>query len=269
MKIIFLEGVSGVGKSTTVDQLGKILHEQGYATRGYLEGDPESPLDLCWVAYLTNEAFEDLLSANPLCADALSKNSICRDDYVLLRYQVGSAGLYSTALNATLREHEFCYRPSNCPPFAQFKAVFHDQWAQFAANAGENWDYLIFDGSLIGHMASDMLRNYRATVEEMAAFLETLVQTIRHFQPIVFYLSSSDVGGRLQKARHSRGQSPATCESIEFWCKREQVDRQILRGLSVESHILDISDGQWDEAISTIVARIAGNDVHGDGEFHE
>lgn len=42
--IIFIEGVSGVGKSTTVSALGEKLLNLGYSASCHFEGDPDSPL---------------------------------------------------------------------------------------------------------------------------------------------------------------------------------------------------------------------------------
>ena len=43
--IIFIEGVSGVGKTTQTSLLSDKLLEMGYNARGYLEGDRNNPLD--------------------------------------------------------------------------------------------------------------------------------------------------------------------------------------------------------------------------------
>jgi len=59
--IIFIEGVSGVGKSTTVTLLSKKLRDTGYLVSRHLEGDPDSPLDLCWASYLTKSEYDTLL----------------------------------------------------------------------------------------------------------------------------------------------------------------------------------------------------------------
>lgn len=49
--LIFIEGVSGVGKSTTTTKLCKKLPESGYTAVCHLEGEIKSPVDLFWVAF--------------------------------------------------------------------------------------------------------------------------------------------------------------------------------------------------------------------------
>lgn len=73
--IIFIEGVSGVGKLNTVSALSDKLRNLGYSVSYHIEGDPESPLDLCWVAYLTKAEYEKLLKLYPSSADEITKNN--------------------------------------------------------------------------------------------------------------------------------------------------------------------------------------------------
>ena len=44
-ELIFIEGVSGVGKSTMVSKIAKDLEEQGYKIKAYLEFDFANPID--------------------------------------------------------------------------------------------------------------------------------------------------------------------------------------------------------------------------------
>lgn len=74
--IIFIEGVSGVGKSTTVHTLSEKLRNLGYSVRCHIEGDADSPLDLCWAVYLTLPEYESLLISYPIFTDEFSKNII-------------------------------------------------------------------------------------------------------------------------------------------------------------------------------------------------
>ena len=81
--IIFIEGVTGVGKSTTVNKLGDELRNRGYTVRCHNEGDPDNPLHLCWAAYLEIREYEHLLLKYPLFVKELSENIIYRGEYIL------------------------------------------------------------------------------------------------------------------------------------------------------------------------------------------
>jgi len=254
--IIFIEGISGVGKTTSVSLLKNKLCELGYKTSYHLEGDPDSPLDLCWVSYLAELEYKKILSSYPEFADELSKNIVFQSDYVLLRYQTGRTALYSTELHEKLHQQEFCYNPTNTVQLSKFTDVFLDLWKRFAASDETDCDYAIFDGSLVSHMTNDLIRNYNAREDELVKHLEGLLQTIHHLNPIIFYLSSDNVSERLIKARISREQTPLTNEQIAFWQRRKEMDISILPNLSVHAQIIDISNENWDFAISEMLSQI-------------
>lgn len=254
--IIFIEGVSGVGKSTTVTQLSKKLRTLGYSVSYHIEGDPDSPLDLCWVSYLTKSEYDSLLISYPTFADELSKNIVYQSEYILLRYQVGRTALYSPELYDELHRREFCYNPTEIAPLSKFTEVFLNLWKQFINSDEVTLDYAIFDASLVSHMTSDLMRNYNASAAEMVKHLEALLDIINHLNPVVFYLTSADVSERLLTARESRSQAPPTNEQILFWEKRKDIDISVLSRLSVKSYIKDISTEDWDSVISEIISHV-------------
>lgn len=139
---------------------------------------------------------------------------------------------------------------------SKFTEVFLNLWKRFAESEKNKWDYTIFDASLVSHMTNDMIRNYNASEAEMVEHLEVLLQAICSLNPIIFYLSSNNACERLIKARQSRGQTPLTNEQIKFWEKRKQTDLPILSRLSAQSHIMDISNDNWNSVIYEIVSHV-------------
>ena len=61
-KLIFIEGVSGVGKSTMVQTLQKELTGLGYKVKSYLEGDYTNPIDFYYTAYFTAHEYENYVT---------------------------------------------------------------------------------------------------------------------------------------------------------------------------------------------------------------
>jgi len=254
--IVFIEGVSGVGKSTTVQILSEKLKNHGYSVKYHIEGDPNSPLDLCWAAYLTIPEYKELTLKYPCFADLFEANIIYKSDYVLLRYQIQQDILYSRKIHDELHKFEFCYNPINKVPLTRFTEVFSDLWDCYTNNIEYGCDYEIFDASLVSHMTNDMIRNYNASDEELIYHLETLIKLIEHLNPIVFYLSSDNVRERVIKARISRGQTLPDEDRIEFWEKRKEKDLSVLTNLSVKSYIIDISNDSWEFGISKMLTII-------------
>ena len=70
-KILFIEGVSGVGKSTLVSRLTQRLRGQGFSIKSWVEFDFTNPIDFYCTAYFLSDEYEDLCGRYPASAEAL------------------------------------------------------------------------------------------------------------------------------------------------------------------------------------------------------
>ncbi len=252
-KIVFVEGVSGVGKSTTAVKLCDALIDHGFRAACHLEGDADNPVDLFNCAYLTKAGFSQLLQDYPSDTYALMNNSISEADYVLVRYGDRKMTYFNSQLFDALKSHEGFYKPVNPINIDQYTQVFANCWRRFLLQDQGNVDYAIFDGSFLYHRANDLIQNYDATDETIAAHLKALLSAMLPYQPFLFYLSSKDVGKRLIQARKSRGQAPATEVQIAFEVERKKRQMQILELLPIQAYVFDISDCDWETAIDEII----------------
>ena len=191
--IYFIEGISGVGKTTTTTLLQEKLHNSGHDAYCYLEGAPDNPLD-------------------PF------------------------GGTYPPAM-----------------PLSSFSETYLKCWRNFAGEHIKQDFLLILDGTLFHHQINDMLREYNAPDDVIINHLSALLHVIQQFNPVVFYLSTDDVGQRLHQARASRNQSVPTEEGIAFWENRKRVDLHALAALPVKSHIFAVDNG-WDMPLETMVS---------------
>ena len=195
-QIVFVEGISGVGKTTTTTQLCDKLHSCGYDVQCYIEGAPDNPLD----------PFN---------------------------------GAYPPAM-----------------PLSSFSETYLKCWQDFAGNQQKNDSIFILDGTLFHHQINDLIREYNASDKAIISHLSALLHVVQPLNPIVFYLSSNDVGRRLRLACESRKQSVPSKDKIAFWENRKRVDLHALAALTIESHVFNIDNG-WDTAIETMLKYIA------------
>jgi len=193
--IIFIEGVSGVGKTTTTKHLCDRLQNLGCKARCYLEGDCDNPFD----------PFK---------------------------------GMYPPVMSIL----SFCKTYAQC-------------WQNFKENQLEKDMVTILDGTLFHHQINDLIREYNANDDVITNHLTNILYIVQQLNPVVFYLSSGDVGQCLRQARKSRNQSLPTEENIAFWENRKRIDLYVLDKLSVESHILNIDD-DWNAIIETMMKYI-------------
>lgn len=193
MSLVFIEGVSGVGKTTTATLLHDKLRAIGYDVNCYLEGASYNPLDP-----------------------------------------------FDGGFPPTM-------------PLSMFSETYLQRWQDFAKNKTDS--ILILDGAFFHHQINDLLHFYNASDEVVTNHLSKLAYVIQPFRPVIFYLSSEDVGQRLRQARESRMQSTATDEKIAFWENRKRVDLHVLNRLSIEVHILNV-DNSWDTVVETMAKYI-------------
>ncbi len=250
--LIFIEGVSGTGKSTTAVKLHEALNRNGYQAGFHLESDSDNPIDLCWFAYLAKSEFQRLIQAYPTFADDLAARSITENDYVLVQYQNQQTKFYSPELYEYLKKREACYKPAAPVPIDAFTVIFQNRWRRFVDCGHAERDYAVFDGAFLHHPINDLLRNYAASDEQLLKHMKTILQMITLLNPVVYYLSSDNVEERLKKARQSRGQNTATTDQIYFWENRKRCDLLMLENLPMESHIINVTQDNWDDVVQNI-----------------
>lgn len=251
-KLVFIEGVSGVGKSTTADRLCRELLNRAVPARCYLEGDADNPVDLFGCAYLTADHFAGALKGSPHEADRLLSHSTRSDDYVLVRYRDRNTNYFHAPLLDRLREHEGFYRPVHPMPVDCYTKVLVDCWRRYLASEATVSNIAIFDGCLLYHRINDLADNYGASDDQILAHLNALLSAMYPHKPYLFYLSVQDVAARLTEARKARGQAPAPAERIATETGRQQRQLMILRQLPVENWTFDISNG-WDSAVEQML----------------
>lgn len=254
-KLVFVEGVSGVGKSTTVVKLCDALNDHGFRAVCHLEGDANNPVDLFNCAYLTKTEFSQLLQNYPSDTCTLINNNVSEADYVLVRYGDRNTAYFAPPLLDELKTCEGFYKPVKPITIEQYTKVFTDCWRRFLCQDPGNVDFVIFDGSFLYHRANDLIQNYIAADEMIATHLKTLLSAMSPYTPLLFYLSSKDVGTRLIQARESRGQATATKAQIAFEIERKSRQTQVLELLPIQARIIDISDG-WENAINDMTGII-------------
>ncbi|MDR1060211.1 MAG: GrpB family protein, partial [Clostridiales bacterium] len=263
MRLIFVEGVSGVGKTTMTGKLRDKLRNMGFAADCYFEGDFANPIDFYCTAYFKQDEYADLLAKHGECSKDIENRAIAAGDIRLVRYRNRETPLFPEPLLNVFREHEFVFCPSNIVPVSEYARVYKSVWEQFAhkADRHSHLDYLIFDGSMLHHPVNDMMRNYNASCDQVVSHINALVETVERFRPQLLYLSSDSVAERLRKAQTSRKKAPPSSAQIQFWEKRERMDIAAMQRLSIQYGVFNISLENWDSAIDEMAERVLETDA--------
>lgn len=245
-KLIFMEGVSGVGKTTMTRMLEKELQDAGYTVRIYAEFDFTNPIDFYCTAYLTHAETDALRRKYPAETETIRRYTIPAGEAVLVRYFDEDTPLFPEDLLEELRGYEFCWHPKRLVPLSAYTAAYRAVWQNFAAGLDGTYDYILFDGSLLHHPINDMMRNYRCTPEEALAHVKVLMDALGTVERQIFYLEPADIGVQLARAHRDRGQAEPDAEQIAFWEERGTKDHFVLENLGEAYTMYNVTEEGWD-----------------------
>lgn len=255
-ELIFIEGVSGVGKSTMVRMLSEELEARGYNVKRYVEFDYANPIDFYCTAYLFLDEYEMLLQKYIAVTDVIKANTINAGEIMLVRYYNENTPLFEEPLLSELIQKEFCYKPSRLVTLDEYTCTYKNVWKNYASDIDETYDFIIFDGSLLHHPINDMMRNYHIDGEQAIAHVGGLLDSLGERKRWIFYLKTEDIGRQLKKAHITRKQSIPTNRQIEFWENRYVNDMLVLSNIKENYHIFNVSNNNWDSVRTQIVKRL-------------
>ena len=265
-ELVFIEGVSGVGKSTMTRALAEDLRALGYSVREYLEFDYTNPIDFYSTAYFSLKEYNTLCAVHLQIADLIRENTVCAGNAMLVRYYDQDTPLFSGPLLADLAEHEFCYHPKHLVPLAKYSAAYEAVWRNWAANLDETYDFFIFDGSLLHHPINDMMRNYGVDGEGALPHILTLLRALGSLKRHIFYIKTDQIGKQLAKAHLDRNQDIPTEQQIAFWEQRYQNDQIVLQNIPEETQCFDVSAGNWGAVRGQILKQLTQNGIGGESK---
>ena len=261
MKLIFIEGITGVGKSTFAAKLQEALKNKGYSVDCYFENQDfvNNPINLMWHAYLTKDEYNVILEKYSDNSGEIIKNSICKNDYVLVRYKERyEDSYYSAELSEYLSTKEVSYKPPNPVPYDIFKRVSLDRWYDFINSDAVKHEYVIFDAILLQNKINDMLFNYSATEDDVVEYFKPVLQIIQPYNPVVFYMESQDLRERMRKIwiDRSGGKYEPDEEVYGFWEKRKHLDLHALDKLPIDTFKIDITNGYGDWMLDFVLKNL-------------
>lgn len=255
-KLIFIEGVSGTGKTTTAKRLAERLIGNGYKTAVYLEFDYRNPIDFYSTAVLSKEEYQKICNEYTEYLSDIDNNTIDAGDMYLVRYYDSDTPLFEKPLMDRFWQREFCYNPPNPISLNKYTRVYESVWKNFALSLNGEYDYIIFDASLIRHPISDMTRNYSADGVQAAQHIKALLGALGDTERFVFYLKTDNIDQKLRKAHNDRNQTPPTDEDIRFWERVYKTDTFVIDRIDESVKVYNVSECEYDDVLNDIVKRI-------------
>lgn len=254
-KLIFLEGISGVGKSTMTKKLCDDLQAIGKTAKAYVEFDYTNPIDFYCVAYCNADEYETLCAKYPQCEKTIRANTVDAGNARLIHYFDEDTPLFEEPLLSAFMEREFCYNPRNPVSFEVYSQAYIFVWENFVNSLGDDMDFFIFDGSLLHHPINDMIRNYGATRDQAFIHIQKLLRILSETEYTIYYLRTADIAAQLRTSYYNRSLQPPNRFEITFWEKRYEYDCFVLNHINANYQVLDVKN-QWDNAEKKILREI-------------
>lgn len=233
--LVFIEGISGAGKSTMVKMLTSELIANGYKTESFVEFDYRNPIDFYCTAYFKYEDYQLLCAEYSEFAGIIHKNTVLADDVRLVRYYNEDTPLFDGELLSEMKCREFCYHPKNLVPVEEYTRTYAAVWRNYVKQLDHTYDFVIFDGSLLHHPLNDMMRNYNADNRQLLQHVDILLASLAEVPFGIFYIDVENIKQQLTRARIDRKEPLPTQEDIGFWTERQNNDRYVLKNIKCNS----------------------------------
>ena len=255
-KLIIAEGLPCSGKSTTAryiaEQLGMTFID---------EGSGAHPADYEFDAYL---AESDLGSFNALQRELIAAQSKRKSGGYIVPLGAFSGELFEKLLK---------YKIYDFLPWEKERPIMLDKWRDFARNCNVGF---VFNCVLLQNPMCETMMRFGFDVTVSEAYIREICGIIAPLSPFVVYLRNTEVYDSVKRASAERGDDWLNAV-IDYHCngeygrsqalsgfegyisaleERQRREVEILRGLDIESIVLDDPQKDWDKAYSDILAKI-------------
>ncbi|WP_150265915.1 hypothetical protein [Paenibacillus tepidiphilus] len=276
-KLILVEGLPGAGKSTTAQLAGKLLAEQGYKVRLFLEGGPDHPADYEATACMTADEYARLLHVcsgeqREIVEEAAFK---CGGEifipYGSIERKTGKP--WSEDIRQLLAEKDVYELP-----LAQNRRVIANRWRRFSEVAQQDDAVTVFECCFIQNPVTMGMIKYGASAKDVNAYVIELLESILPLDPLLIYVGQRDVEFTFRKALQERpgewsegfiryyneqGYGKAHGASgvegtIRVLEARAELERSIVEGLAMDKAYIDNSaydPGQAEQELRTIIEK--------------
>ncbi len=184
----FVEGLQGSGKTTLVGQLS-----ENFPNYAAIREGEYSPVELAWCAYLTKDAYEEILLKYPELRDQIEEKTYFEDDHVIVCYT--KVRTENRSFYQDLEQYEIY---NNRVSFDEFKKIILTRFSNW------NGDGNIFECSLLQNIVEDMMLFRVCTDDEIIAFYKDVRKALEGKKFHIMYLKAEDIRGNLQAIRKER-----------------------------------------------------------------
>jgi hypothetical protein len=207
-KLIMVEGLPGLGKSTTARLIYDILTERNIEARLVMEGDVDHPADYEGTACLAEEEFGQMLQAAGPFKEILIERVAQKGTWNLLPYQK-LKNEYGTSFPDDLY-HSLSKQDIYELPLDLNRRLITERWEIFAEQALDEAAVMIFECCFIQNPVTVGMVKYDAPEDQMIDYVLGLEKAILSLNPILFYIEQDKLEYAFRKAIRERPEAWST-----------------------------------------------------------
>ncbi|MGR3763389.1 hypothetical protein [Rossellomorea sp. NS-SX7] len=201
-RVIFVEGIPGAGKTSTVQMISEILKDKGLRVKACIEGEEEQPADYEGVALLSEEQltyFEKNYSESPIDLQFYCEPT----EYgMLVHYTKMSA---SRGFPEDLINEISSFDIYNEEP-AIYTALIKYKWEQFNQILTKTDDIYILDCSLLQNPTTFLSARNDMQEDFIEEFVLALLNQVKKYQPMIIYIEPIDIKESFQHVMAERSE---------------------------------------------------------------
>jgi len=272
-KLVLIEGIPGAGKTSTARFVADWLRARGCAVRLHLEGDPDHPADFEATACLSAEQFAELCARFPQQQAALEslarRSKSARGELLLCFAKLDNP---PADLRSALMERDVYNLPE-----ADFLRVSLRRWQEFAAAAQAGQAVYVFECCLLQNQLTTLMAVHDASLQRIAAQLESVAQAIAPLAPLAIYLDPPAVRDALLRVcaerprewldfvcAYTAGQAWGKARGLSglegmlsFYEARRELEHSLFPWLFPGGLWLDQAGQDWPGSLARVEARLA------------
>lgn len=197
MKIVFVEGIQGMGKSTLINSIYTALPEFHICR----EGD-YSPIDLAWCTWMSKEEYEAVLKRYESIRDEIIKNTVKEQEHHIVSYTKILTDIPN--FHKDLETYEVY---NGRKTLRELKEIIFSRFKNFSENG------YLFEGSFFQNIIEDLILFHLLSDDEIVEFYRELYSIIEHEQFLLLYLYSDKLEENIKVIKMER------CDNLgnEMW----------------------------------------------------
>lgn len=177
-RIILVEGIPGVGKTSTAKNIKKILDERNIKSKLYLEGNLEHPADYESVAYLDEKQFDYIISKYKIDKELINEfTRVENNDYFISYGLMQSNKIYieNKGFYKQLMANDIYALPNE-----EYTHVITKKWKSFVKASEKESCVYIFECCFLQNPLTTMMAHHNMSNAFIKEHLETYLKLLNH-----------------------------------------------------------------------------------------